>query len=67
MWDEDIYIHHNRANAVTITNVETGEVNTYNSVRDAERITGIWRGNLKKYSDNHELFNGLKIEYANKK
>lgn len=63
MWNEQTYIH-NRVNTILIT-VETGEVNTYNSVRDAERITGIWRGTLKKYSQKNELYNGLKIEYIN--
>lgn len=35
-----LYVH-NKANSVSITNMETGEVNLYNSVRDAEGITGI--------------------------
>jgi len=40
-WDLDQnYVHH-KANSVSITNVETGEVILYDSLRDAERITGI--------------------------
>jgi hypothetical protein len=60
-WDEDQTYTHNRANLVSITNIETGEVNLYNSLRDAEGITGIWRGTLKKYAENQEPYKGLKI------
>ena len=61
-WDEQIFVH-GKANSISVSNIETGEVSIYNSMRDAERSTSIWRGTLKKYADSNEPYKGLKIAY----
>jgi hypothetical protein len=47
-----------------MTNINTGEENIYNSLRDAERNTNISRKIIKKYADNGEPYQGLIITYV---
>lgn len=63
-WNENKTYIHSKANPISITNLNTGEIKIYNSLRDAERNTNIWRGTIKKYADNGELYQGLTIAYV---
>jgi GIY-YIG catalytic domain/NUMOD1 domain len=41
-WNENKTYIHSKANPISITNLNTGEIKIYNSIRDAERNTNIW-------------------------
>lgn len=62
-WDKDQTFIHAKANPISITNEETGEVSIYNSVREAERTTGIWGETLKKYAHVGGSYKGLIIAF----
>lgn len=63
-WNKNITYIHGKANPISITNINTGEINIYNSIKDAVRNTNICNITIKKYADNGKPYKNLIIAYV---